>query len=215
MKKLVCVQLVLLCSIMIFNMTACRTVNFNHEIQEPVAGTPAPILNTEKIEAVDINIEDIQDVCVLGSPITIEQTVQQGWDENGEEIMAAIIDAVKEAGITNGMLQTEAIAKINAYLCERTVYGENIYCRTPRGALILHQAVCVGYTLAFQYMAQYCGINAVYVHGYAKTTAHGWNRVYFSDGSYLEVDVTMNDTSGKIEKYLLISAEEMEKLHFE
>lgn len=154
------------------------------------------------------------DRCVLGSKITPEKTVDEGWDHNEIEIMEAIRYAVQQAGVTDGMPQVDAIKKINDYLCQSVVYGESKYCRTIRGPLIQRQAVCVGYALAFQYLAQYCGINAVYVHGYTSTTAHGWNGVYFSDGTYLEVDVTMNDTGGDPDKYLLISAEEMEKLHF-
>lgn len=154
------------------------------------------------------------DTCKLGSPIKVEKTVKEGWYEDHQVIMAAITNAVEEAGVTDGMLQTEAISRINEYLCNKTVYGENKYCRTIYGALVLHQVVCVGYTLAFQYMAQYCGINAVYVHGRTKTTAHAWNGVYFSDGTYLEVDVTMNDTGGDFNKYLLITPAEMEQFHF-
>lgn len=154
------------------------------------------------------------DKCVLGSKIIPEETVENNWDHNDTEIMNAIQYAVEQAGVTNGMLQIEAITKINNYLCQSVVYGESKYCRTIRGPLLQRQAVCVGYSLAFQYLAQYCGINAVYVHGYTSTTAHGWNGVYFSDGTYLEVDVTMNDTGGDPNKYLLITAEKMEMLHF-
>lgn len=154
------------------------------------------------------------DRCTLGSPIEIETTVQEGWDEDHDAIMAAIIDSVEQAGIEDGMLQKEAIKRINYFLCEKVVYAESKYCRTPRGPFLQRQAVCVGYALAFLYMAQYCGIDAVYIHGFTKTTAHGWNGIYFSDGTYLEIDVTMNDTSGDFDKYLLITPQEMEQLHF-
>lgn len=159
-------------------------------------------------------VTEPKDICTLGSPITPESTVDEGWDKTPDEIMDAIKLFAEEAGVKNGMPQVEAISLINKYLCEKIVYGESKYCRTIRGPLIQRQAVCVGYALAFQYIAQYCGIDAVYVHGYTKTTAHGWNGVYFSDGTYLEVDVTMNDTGGDYNKYLLISSEEMEQLHF-
>ena len=159
-------------------------------------------------------VTEPSDICTLGSPITRETTVAEGWDENPSEIMAAIEFFAHEAGVVDGMPQKDAIKRINACLCEKLVYGESKYCRTIRGPLIQRQAVCVGYALAFQYIAQYCGIDAVYVHGYTKTTAHGWNGVYFSDGSYLEVDVTMNDTGGDFERYLLITPEKMERLHF-
>ena len=166
----------------------------------------------EKMEQ-KIDLSAISDVCILESEITIESTVAKGWDENLDEIMAAIRLAVKEAGIVDGMPQVEAIIRINKFLCSNLVYGENVECRTIRGALINRRAVCVGYTLAFQYIAQYCGINAVYVHGYAGKTPHAWNGVYFSDGTYLEVDVTMNDLSGYKEKFLLVTSKEMALLH--
>lgn len=175
-----------------------------YEFASPNPGQPAP----------RAPYAEQTDVCLLGSPIIPETTVAEGWDENPEEILNAIATFAAEAGVTNGMPQTEAIGKINDYLCEKIVYGESKYCRTIRGPLIQRQAVCVGYALAFQYIAQYCGIDAVYVHGYTKATAHGWNGVYFSDGTYLEVDVTMNDTGGDFDKYLLITPKEMERLHF-
>ena len=154
------------------------------------------------------------DVVKLGSPIRIEKTVREGWDKNEKEIMQAIEAAIEACGVVDGMTQKEAITRINDYLCQSIFYSDEAGCRTIRGALIRRRAVCVGYTLAFMYMAHYCGINAVYVHGYTTETAHAWNGVYFSDGSYYEVDVTMNDTSGEFHTYLLLTPDAMEQLHF-
>ena len=200
MRKIISLLLAVMCLLSMMSGCASGPVSQGIQGNERTENKKESAMNT--------------DTCKLGSPIRVETTVKQGWDDDHQAVMSAIQNAVEIAGVTDGMLQVEAIERINEYLCQKTVYGENKYCRTIRGSLILHQAVCVGYTLAFQYMAQYCGINAVYVHGRTKTTAHAWNGVYFSDGTYFEVDVTMNDTSGEFTKYLLISPVEMERLHF-
>jgi transglutaminase-like putative cysteine protease len=60
------------------------------------------------------------------------------------------------------------------------------------GALVEGEAVCAGYTRAFQYLLQQLGIPCYYCNGYAGES-HAWNLVYLSDGFY-NVDVTWDDT---------------------
>jgi hypothetical protein len=57
-------------------------------------------------------------------------------------------------------------------------------------------AVCAGYARAFALIAQYAGINAVWVFGNeTETESHAWNIVYPCDGSEpVLVDVTWDDT---------------------
>ena len=58
-------------------------------------------------------------------------------------------------------------------------------------------AVCDGYSLAFEYLLQQCGINAVFMGGYggaSEETAggHAWNEIQMN-GDWYEVDVTWDD----------------------
>lgn len=57
--------------------------------------------------------------------------------------------------------------------------------------------VCAGYARAFALIAQYAGINAVWVSGNeTETESHAWNVIYPCDGSEpMLVDVTWDDTS--------------------
>lgn len=154
------------------------------------------------------------DIVHLGSPIYIEDTVTYGWDapNQARSVEELIPAAVEAAGVVDGMPAVEAIRLINKYLYNHVAYSEGRYCRTVYGALYLHQCVCVGFTLAFMYMCHYCGINAVYVHGWVGDIGHAWNGVYFSDGTYLEVDACFNNTSACMEKYFLLTPEEMTAL---
>ena len=75
---------------------------------------------------------------------------------------------------------------------------------TAYGALVTdtkgnpNYAVCDGYTLAFEYLLQQCGIEVVFVAGMAgadeaSAGGHAWNTVKIDDVWY-EVDSTWNDT---------------------
>lgn len=151
------------------------------------------------------------DVVRLGSPIYVEDTVEYGWDAPKQacSVEDLIPAAVEAAGVVDGMRQIDAIRLINKYLYNTVAYSEGRYCRTAYGALYLKNSVCVGFTLAFMYMCHYCGIDAVYVHGRVGDTRHAWNGVYFSDGTYLEVDTCFNNTSADMERYLLLTPSEM------
>lgn len=88
--------------------------------------------------------------------------------------------------------------------------GQNL-AHTAYGALVAnsqgqsHFAVCDGYSLAFEYLLQQCGIECVVVAGNAGSTeadaaGHAWNLVRL-DGEWYEVDATWDD-AGNIEKDL-------------
>lgn len=59
-----------------------------------------------------------------------------------------------------------------------------------------YTAVCAGYARGFALIAQYAGINAVYVYGNEDDiSSHAWNMIYPCDGSEpVLVDTTWNDT---------------------
>lgn len=59
-----------------------------------------------------------------------------------------------------------------------------------------YTAVCAGYARGFALIAQYAGINAVYVYGNEEDiSSHAWNMIYPCDGSEaVLIDLTWNDT---------------------
>lgn len=88
--------------------------------------------------------------------------------------------------------------------------GQNL-AHTAYGALVANSqgrpncAVCDGYSLAFEYLLQQCGIECVVLAGDAgsndlDTGGHAWNMVRL-DGAWYEVDTTWDD-AGTIEAKL-------------
>lgn len=80
--------------------------------------------------------------------------------------------------------------------------GQNL-AHTAYGALVANSqgqpnyAVCDGYSLAFEYLLQQCGIDCVVIAGDAgpdefNTGGHAWNMVKL-DGAWYEVDATWDD----------------------
>lgn len=70
------------------------------------------------------------------------------------------------------------------------------------GALVNHEAVCDGYSLAYEYLLRQAGIDATMVYGQAGSGdslgSHAWNLVEI-DGDWYEVDVTWDDGDMSIE----------------
>ncbi len=91
----------------------------------------------------------------------------------------------------------DIIKKAYVYLIDMVDYvsdssdNQNIY-----SALVNHQSVCAGYARAYQYLLQYYGIQAIYVHGESLNDdgwgSHAWNIVR-CNGQYYQVDVTYGD----------------------
>ena len=80
-----------------------------------------------------------------------------------------------------------------------TAYG--VLVRDSAG--IPNYAVCDGYSLAFEYLLQQCGINAIFMGGYGGATeatagGHAWNEVQI-DNEWYEVDVTWDDHGSVID----------------
>ena len=64
---------------------------------------------------------------------------------------------------------------------------------TAYNALVNGSAVCDGYSKAYIYLLNQCGISASLV--ISDSLGHGWNLVQLDDGNWYETDVTWDDTS--------------------
>lgn len=137
--------------------------------------------------------------------------------ENFEAQMTAFNDAAAQflADIDTGISEYETIRQIHDKLIDLVNYNDPVAERitimsngqdlahTAYGALVAdscgnaNYAVCDGYTLAFEYLLQQCGIEAAFIGGKAGSTeadagGHAWNIVKL-DGVWYEVDSTWDD----------------------
>ncbi len=78
-------------------------------------------------------------------------------------------------------------------------YPEAELGQSAYGALVNGQAVCAGYTRAFQYIMQKLSIPCYYCTGYTDEN-HAWNIVALEDG-YYNVDLTFEDTQEESGSY--------------
>ena len=73
-------------------------------------------------------------------------------------------------------------------LCDEITYKFSNNNQSIIGALIDHECVCNGYTMAFNYISAACGIDTIGVVG----NNHAWNQIYL-DGNWYSIDVTWMD----------------------
>ncbi len=103
---------------------------------------------------------------------------------------------------TQGMSDYEKVLFVHDYLVNWTSYDYDTYItgadtndsHTAYGCLVKHQAVCAGYSRAFQWLMKALGYECLRVAGYDIDTgeAHEWNCVKLG-GKYYYVDVTWDD----------------------
>ena len=101
-------------------------------------------------------------------------------------------------------------------VAEMVVYKSGTHDQTPYGALVLGEAVCNGYSTAYQLLLMKSGIRAWTVHGYSKDIAHAWTVVWLDDETCVYTDVTWDDqdTHGAIlRNYFNMSLEEIDDDH--
>ena len=112
-------------------------------------------------------------------------------EEAGEKILIGIKDNEKLSDIEKLLLIHDRIAETCQYDYDRLLDGTitqtsyNAY-----GVLVLRDAVCMGYTLAYDYLLGKIGMKSMYCS--SDTLNHAWNIVYLNDIPY-HVDITWDD----------------------
>ena len=149
-----------------------------------------------------------------GKVSKVELHYHSGYDQRH---VAAFDQAAEEAlrCVLPGMDDLQKLLVLHDYLVMETRYDEVYYSSgtvpessyTAYGALVLGEAVCQGYTLAYQYLLEQCGIPSVYVSSDAMD--HGWCLVQL-EGEWYHVDVTWDDPTPDnlghvLHKYFLLS----------
>lgn len=97
---------------------------------------------------------------------------------------------------------------IFSFIIDNTEYGtaEGVDDQSVTGALLNHLAVCNGYSNAFKFLCDKCGLDCILVTGDALNTdgsvkeAHAWNMILIDDVPYW-VDVTWGDPQFTTENY--------------
>ena len=153
--------------------------------------------------------------------------------EDFERVMDRFNDAVDAflADIDTGISEYETIRQVHDKLIGLVNYNDPVandmssfsrgqdLAHTAYGALVEdsgvkpNYCVCDGYSLAFEYLLQQCGIDVVFIAGMAGASlddcgGHAWNVVKM-DGEWYEVDSTWDD-SGSIEDDLIQGSIEYE-----
>lgn len=122
---------------------------------------------------------------------------------NGEDRKAATaeVDAVLDdwcAQVNTCATEEAKVAKIHALICNKVDYNypaterdaddEIHFSQTAYSVFCTDLTVCAGYSLAFEWVANMCGIDALAVTG----PGHAWNKVRVNDNWY-NLDATWND----------------------
>ena len=112
------------------------------------------------------------------------ESLQKQVDEEVERILS---------GMEDGMSTYEKEKYLFDYIVLNTDYSMAAENNQNYLSVFLNQvSVCQGYSRAFQYLLQRCGIPCTLVTGTADGESHAWNLVK-ADGKYYYVDVTWGD----------------------
>lgn len=157
-----------------------------------------------------------------------EAKVKEAVEVYEKKLTEIVTEAKKAGGIK------EQIEFVNKYIADHTEYsfgtvvknGKNVdtpaaaYINTAYGSIVNGQAICGGYAKGFKAVMDRLNIPCVCVQGYSLSSgsssfqAHMWNYVEI-EGQWYAVDPTWNDTSGSLNKWLLVGGETLFVTHME
>lgn len=127
------------------------------------------------------------------------------------------------ASIPQGAGDYETALALHDWLCQHIVYqystddsDQDLY-----GALVMGRCVCMGYSMAYEYLLDLAGIQAGTVHGDADNgtvvESHAWTKLVL-DGEVYYTDVTWDDQesypTGRTYGWFAVTSARMEPTHF-
>ena len=138
---------------------------------------------------------------------------------------ARVEQAVEEAlaAVPAGAGDYETALALHDWLCQHIVYqystddsDQDLY-----GALVMGRCVCMGYSMAYEYLLDLAGIQAGTVHGDADNgtvvESHAWTKLVL-DGEVYYTDVTWDDQesypTGRTYGWFAVTSARMEPTHF-
>lgn len=128
-------------------------------------------------------------------------------------------EAMEQAvnGIMEGLPTTSNYDKalyLHDALAKRVTYKEAGEHQTAYGALVLGEAVCMGYAMAYQLLLEKAGMNSWTVTGESRGIPHAWNVVWLDSSTCVYTDVTWDDQGDNIFHYYFnLSKSEMAEDH--
>lgn len=143
------------------------------------------------------------------SGVDSEYVFRPSYAMSKEEIQAkqeqiALVAEECLQGVSSNMDEYSIAKYLYEYLIIHTDYNKNADNNQNICSVFLNQeSVCMGYSKAYQYLLQKCGIESAIISGKSENAAHAWNLVKL-DGSYCYIDVTWGDLdfSGEQERHL-------------
>lgn len=186
----------------------------------------APIYDASLIneDRNDVNVTQ-----VYGNYMYAEYKKANKVYEDAEKAFRYIDEAIASMGINSETTVTNAVYKINNYICALVDYGvhcddDYLYYDTGnqnnlnRYTAICHgfasgKMICCGYAELFKEMCLAVGIDARIVVGSSPEGGHAWNRVVLKNGTSKYVDVCWNDTTST-KQWLLVSYDKISEEHY-
>ena len=124
-----------------------------------------------------------------------------------------VFEVAKKIPIKATMTDIEKVKVLNKWIVDNYYYacGNRLF----KDLIKSDYAVCGGYALLFEELGEFFGLDVETEGGFitpkGKTVCHAWNKVLINN-EWKYVDVCWNDGKN-IEKYLLLSEQEMYKYH--
>jgi len=142
---------------------------------------------------------------------------------SGKELKAARAEFESEVkkildGIDPSMNDFQKELYLHDTLVSRVIYKFGAEARNSYGAIVKGEAVCEGYSEAFQYLLQRAGIRSLIITGLGASSdgdiqPHAWNCVEI-DGKFYHTDPTWNDSGdGGFHAYFNISDKTIKEDH--
>lgn len=126
----------------------------------------------------------------------------------------AVVDEVLK-GVPEGSAFDKALY-LHDKVAEMVEYKSGTHDQTPYGALVLGEAVCSGYSTAYQLLLMKSGIRAWTVYGYSEEVPHAWTVVWLDDDTCVYTDVTWDDQDEHgiiLRNYFNMSLDEIDDDH--
>lgn len=147
-------------------------------------------------------------------PLVVEMNYTLTGDElkNDIELLSAAVEEISSKAPDNAS-DYDVELYLNEYLISNCAYQpEGIEKHNAYGALVLGQAVCDGYSHAFQLLCRRLGIECTVIEGTSDFNenaedGHMWNCILL-DGDWYHVDVTWDDTVNAVceaERYFYLN----------
>ncbi|MBO4411680.1 MAG: hypothetical protein J5794_05790 [Lachnospiraceae bacterium] len=136
----------------------------------------------------------------LGSVVSVEFNYLALNNPTAKSAFTSALNAL--VGAVNGKSAIEKERYFHDTLINSVTYAHNSFDQSAYSALVQHQAVCAGYTRAFQAACMAAGIPCYYCSGsgtnpQGNQESHAWNIIQL-DGAYYNIDLTWDDQQNTI-----------------